>query len=112
MLIDGVSNLYIASQVAYVPPVEGTAEFRVQTTSYDAQYGWTTGGVINMVTKGGSNQFHGSAFEFLQNTDLNANSFDNNLHGLPVDWLRVNIFGGAISGPIKKGQAVLSLFHP
>src|SRR5262249_52781417 len=88
----------------YVPPVEGTAEFRVQTTSYDAQYGWTTGGVINMVTKGGTNRFHGSAFEFLQNTDLNANSFDNNRNGLPVDWLRGNIFGGAVSGPIKKDK--------
>jgi hypothetical protein len=104
VLIDGVSNLYTASNVAFVPPVEGTGEFRVQTTSYDAQYGWTTGGVVNIVTKGGTNQFHGSAFEFLQNTDLNANSFDNNLHGLPVDWLRVNIFGGAISGPVKKDK--------
>ena len=104
VLIDGVSNLYIASNVAYVPPVEGTAAFKVQTTSYDAQYGWTTGGVINIVTKGGGNQFHGSVFEFLQNTKLNANTFNNNLNGLPVDLLHVNIFGGAISGPIVKDK--------
>ena len=62
VLIDGVSNLARAGQVAYVPQAEATGEFKVQTTTYDAQYGWTTGGVVNIVTKGGTNQWHGAAF--------------------------------------------------
>src|SRR5207244_2110422 len=92
VLIDGVSNLARASSVAYVPPVEATDEFRVQTTNYDAQYGWTTGGVVNILTKGGTNEWHGSAFEFLQNTHLNANTFNNNRNGVPRQSSHINTF--------------------
>jgi hypothetical protein len=104
VLIDGVSNLSAGGSVAYVPPVEGTAEFKVQTTSYDAQYGWTTGGVVNIVTKAGTNQFHGSAYEFLQNTHLNANTFNNNLNGIPRQSSHINTFGGDLGGPIRKDR--------
>lgn len=104
VLIDGVSNLARAGQVAYVPQVEGTAEFKVQTTAYDAQYGWTTGGIVNIVTKSGSNQWHGSAFEFMQNTVLNANTFDANRSGIKRSSSNINTFGGDISGPIRKNK--------
>ncbi len=104
VLIDGVSNLAQAQSVAYVPPVEATEEFRVQTTNMDAQYGWTTGGVINIITKSGTNQWHGSLFEFLQNTHLNANTFDNNLNGIPRQSAHINTFGGAGGGPIRKNK--------
>lgn len=104
VLIDGVSNLSRASSVAYVPPVEATDEFRVQTTNYDAQYGWTTGGVVNIITKGGGNEWHGSLFEFLQNTKLNANTFNNNRNGVRRQSSHINTFGGALGGAIKKNK--------
>ena len=104
VLIDGVSNLAKASSVAYVPPVEATEEFRVQTTNYDAQYGWTTGGIVNIITKGGTNIWHGSAFEFLQNTHLNANTFNNNRNGVARQSSHINTFGGSLGGAIKKNK--------
>ncbi len=104
VLIDGVSNLARATQVAYVPQVEGTGEFKVQTTSYDAQYGWTTGGVVNIITKSGTNGFHGAAYEFLQNTKLNANTFQNNRAGLPRENSHIHTYGGDINGPIKRDK--------
>ena len=82
VLVDGVSSLFQASSVSYVPTAEAMSEFKVQTTNFDAQYGWTLGGVINIITKNGTNQFHGSAFEFFQNTHLNANTFNQNLTGV------------------------------
>jgi len=104
VLVDGVSNLSRASTVTYVPTAEATGEFKVQTTSYDAQYGWTTGGVINVTTKSGTNQYHGSLFEFLQNTHLNANTFNSNRTGTPRQSSHINTFGGDIGGPILKNK--------
>lgn len=104
VLVDGISSLFQASSVSYVPTAEAVSEFKVQTTNFDAQYGWTLGGVINMITKSGTNQFHGSAFEFLQNTHLDANTFNNNLNGVPRQSSHINTFGGDIGGPIKKDK--------
>lgn len=104
VLIDGVSNLARASAVAYIPPVEATDELRVQSTNYDAQYGWTTGGVVNIVTKAGSNAWHGSAFEFLQNTVFNANTFNSNLRGVDRQTSQIHTFGGALGGAIKQNK--------
>ena len=104
VLIDGVSNLSKASSVAYVPPVEATDEFRVQTTNYDAQYGWTTGGIVNILTRSGSNLWHGDLFEFLQNTHLNANTFENNRNGVRRSSSHINTFGGYLGGAVKKNK--------
>ena len=104
VLVDGVSSLLEASSVSYVPTAEAVSEFKVQTTNFDAQYGWTLGGVINMITKSGTNQFHGAVFEFLQNTHLDANTFNDNLTGVPRQSSHINTFGGDIGGPIKKNK--------
>ncbi len=104
VLIDGVSNLAGARQVAYVPQVEGTGEMKIQTTSYDAQYGWTTGGVINIITKSGTNQYHGAVYEFMQNTVLNANTFENNRAGFARQSSNINTYGGDINAPIIKNK--------
>jgi hypothetical protein len=61
--------------VAIVPNLDSIAEFRILTGNFDAEYGNYSGGRINVVTKSGSNQFHGSAFEFLRNTDLDSRNF-------------------------------------
>ncbi len=104
ILVDGVSSLSQASSASYVPTAEAVGEFRVQNTNFDAQYGWTLGGVVNMITKSGSNEFHGSLFEFLQNTHLNANTFNQNLNGVPRQSSHINTLGGDVSGPVKKNK--------
>ena len=104
VLVDGISSLFQASSVSYVPTAEAMSEFKVQTSNFDAQYGWTLGGVINIITKNGTNQFHGSAFEFFQNTHLNANTFNQNLTGVGRSSSHINTFGADFSGPIKKNK--------
>src|SRR5277367_2037787 len=104
VLVDGISSLLEASSVSYVPTAEAMSEFKVQTTNFDAQYGWTLGGVINIITKNGTNQFHGSVFEFFQNTHLDANTFNQNLTGVPRQSSHINTFGGDIGGPIRKNK--------
>lgn len=104
VLVDGTSVLSQSSTVAYVPPVSATDEFRVQTSVYDAQYGWTSGGVVNVVTKSGTNRFHGSAYELFQNTVLNANTYNSNYTGQPRGNSHINTFGGSIGGPILKNR--------
>jgi hypothetical protein len=104
VLVDGISSLYEATSVSYVPTAEAVGEFKVQTTNFDAQYGWTLGGVVNMVTKNGTNQFHGALFEFFQNTHLNANTFNSNLTGVRRSSSHINTFGGDVGGPILKNK--------
>lgn len=104
VLVDGISSLFQASSVSYVPTAEAMSEFKVQTTNFDAQYGWTLGGVVNIITKNGTNQFHGSAFEFFQNTHLNANTFNQNLTGVGRSSSHINTFGADFSGPIRKNK--------
>jgi hypothetical protein len=108
LLVDGVTSLYEAQSASYVPTAEAIGEFRVQNTNFDAQYGWTQGGVINMVTKNGTNDFHGSVFEFLQNTHLDANTFNSNRTGVPRSSSHINTFGGDIGGPIKRNKLFFS----
>ena len=96
--------------MAIVNP-DAIAEFKIQTSMYDASYGRNPGANVNVVTKSGTNQYHGTAFEFFRNTDLNANDFfrKTNLpiggvpqNGRPI--LNQNQFGGSFGGPIKKDK--------
>ena len=86
-------------------------EFKIQTSMFDASYGRKPGASVNVVTKSGTNQFHGSAFEFFRNTVLNANDFFRNqsppVNGVPNNSRQVlnqNQFGGVIGGPVKKDK--------
>ncbi len=84
-----------------VPNLDSLAEFRILTNNYDAEYGNYAGGQINVVTKSGTNQFHGNIFEFLRNTDFDAaNYFDQGSRSA----YHQNQFGGTIGGPIKKDK--------
>ena len=88
-----------------IPNPDAIQEFKIQTSTYDASYGGHPGGNVNVVTRSGTNQFHGSAWEFFRNTDLNANSFFDNLDGGGVrQVLNQNQVGGSIGGPIKKDK--------
>jgi Carboxypeptidase regulatory-like domain len=85
--------------------VDGIQEFSVITSNYSAEYGYTSGGVVNAITKQGTNQFHGTAFEFLRNSALDArNFFENSPVILPKSPFRRNQFGGSAGGPIKKDK--------
>ena len=83
-----------------IPNLDSIQEFRVLTNNFDPEYGNYNGGMINVVTKSGSNAFHGDAFEFLRNTDLDARNYFDSTRGA----FRQNQFGGAIGGPIKKNR--------
>jgi len=88
---------------AIIPNLDSIAEFRIITNNYDAEYGNYSGGQINVVTKSGTNGFHGSGFEFLRNTSLDAKNY----FSLPTDKtpvFRQNQFGGTFGGPIRKDK--------
>jgi hypothetical protein len=84
--------------------VDDVAEFKVQTQTQTAEFGSFSGAVINVTTKSGTNEFHGSAYEYLRNSDLDANNFFNNANGVPKTPARNNFFGGTLGGPIKKDR--------
>jgi Carboxypeptidase regulatory-like domain/TonB dependent receptor len=88
------------------PDLDAVQEVNVMTTEYDAQYGRTTGGTVNMVTKSGTNQFHGDVFEFYKDGSLfDANTIQNKVqYGLPTQQQVENEFGGSFGGPIKKNK--------
>lgn len=83
--------------------LENVQEFRVDSSNYPAEYGTGTGGQINVVTKSGGNQFHGSVFEYLRNDALDAANFFDNIIGKKSP-LRLNQFGGSIGGPIIRDK--------
>ncbi|WP_263356205.1 carboxypeptidase-like regulatory domain-containing protein [Acidicapsa ligni] len=84
-----------------IPAPDTIEEFRVQTANFDAAYGRGTGANVDLVSKSGTNKFHGSAWEFLRNNIFNANDFFSKLHGQPRADLKQNQFGASIGGPIR-----------
>ena len=100
-LLDGgnnnnlLNNSYVAN-----PNPDAIAEFRVLESNYSAEYGRNAGGVVSVVTKSGTNSLHGTAYNYVRNTDFNANDFFSNELGAPRNVLKRNQFGGTIGGPI------------
>jgi Carboxypeptidase regulatory-like domain len=112
-LVNGSNvNNALNNGAAVVPNLDSIAEFRVLTGNFDAENGNYSGGLVSVVTKSGTNQFHGSAFEFLRNTNLDARNFYNynNIDpatgqeepGTARGVFQQNQFGGTIGGPIKR----------
>ncbi|MCX6896812.1 MAG: TonB-dependent receptor, partial [Verrucomicrobia bacterium] len=106
MVLDGVPNRtsYGGHNYGIIPTQESTAEVKVITNAYSAEYGNTTGGVINVTTKSGSNEFHGELYTFFRNTGLNANHFERNRQGLPRTRLVYNTQGGVVTGRIFRDK--------
>ena len=88
----------------YFPTPDATQEFRVQQGIFRADSGFSGGTVINIVTRSGTNSFHGTAYDFDENNSFNANNFFNNLNGTRNPPANTSIFGGAVGGPIKKNK--------
>ncbi len=86
-----------------VPNLDSIAEFRILTNNFDAEYGNYSGGIVNVVTKSGGNFVHGSAFEFLRNTGLDARNF----FSPERSFYRQNQFGGTLGGPVRKNKIFL-----
>ena len=87
-----------------IPSPDAIQEFKIQTSTYDASYGRNPGANVNILTKSGSNAFHGTLFEFFRNEDLDANGFFENAENTGKQVLRQNQFGGTFGGPIKKDK--------
>jgi len=109
IVMDGVSqtnqeNNSGVTTPLYTPPVDAVQEFKVQQNTYTAEVGFGGNTVINVVTKSGTNQFHGSAYEFLQNSNLNANNWFNNRNGIGISPQKQNQFGGTLGGPVLKDK--------
>src|SRR5882724_7549600 len=105
--VDGVNNMDVGSNATLLifPSIDSIQEFRVERNSFSAEYGQAQGAVINLITKGGSNQFHGGAFEFYRSDKLNATDFFLNKASQPKSKLKYNNYGFNFSGPIKKNKA-------
>lgn len=86
------------------PAIDSVAEVQVIRNAYDAQYGRSGGGMVSIVTKGGSADFHGTAFDFLRNSVLDANTWSNNRAGLAKPIFQRNQFGGNFAGPVWRSK--------
>lgn len=84
----------------YTPSVDAVSEFKVETNALSAEFGRFNGGVISVVTKSGTNQFHGTIYEFLRNSAMDANNFFANRAGVPLGSLKRNQFGATLGGPV------------
>ncbi|HXW18319.1 MAG TPA: hypothetical protein VEJ39_08440, partial [Candidatus Acidoferrales bacterium] len=100
----GVNDLMFGSIELPIPNPDSIEEFKVQTGEYDASFGRNAGANVDVVTKGGGNEFHGTAFEFVRNDDFNANDFFLNAAGSPRGVLKQNQFGGTLGGPVIKDK--------
>ena len=85
---------------AIIPNLDAIAEFRIVTSNFDAEYGEFSGGQVSVITKNGSNEFHGSTFDFLRNTDVDARNYFSPTRGV----YRQNQFGGTLGGPIRRDK--------
>jgi hypothetical protein len=104
-LLDGLDNNQVSDNlVGYAPSVDAIQEFNEITQNAPAEFGNFMGGIISTTIKSGTNQFHGTVFEFFRNDVLNANEWNNNFTGADKTKLRWNEFGGALGGPIKRDK--------
>jgi hypothetical protein len=103
VLLDGIPSAPPTDDyksLSIFPSVDAVAEFKVQTSNFSAEFGLTGGGVINVIYKSGANDVHGSAYDFLRNSDLDANSFFSNRSGVALPSFKRNQFGFSLGGPV------------
>ena len=100
ILIDGVpSTTGFFDQITTIPSIDDTQEFKVQSNNMSAEYGRYSGGVVNVTTKSGTEQLHGTVFEFLRNSALDANDYIDKEHNRAIPPFKMNQFGFAVGGP-------------
>ena len=104
LLDGGLNNDLLDNGVVYNPNPDSIQEFRVLTNNFTAEYGRNGGGIVTVVTKSGTNDWHGSAFEYNRNEAYNANDFIDNSQGKPRAILKRNQYGATFGGPLKKNK--------
>ena len=109
IMMDGVpvtmnSNTNNMNANSALPTIEGVEEFRIQTNSYSAEYGRSGGGVLTMTTKSGTNELHGTLFDFLRNNKMDSNNWFANRRGRELGTFQRNEFGFSVGGPIVKNR--------
>ena len=105
ILLDGAENTNVFdTSVGLLIPQDAVQEFRIITNNFDAQYGRSSGGVVNVITKSGTDNFHGDAWEFNRLSAYTANTFTNDANSVPKGQYTRNQFGYDIGGPIKKDK--------
>ena len=110
VLMDGgESRGFTSGGQAYSVPLESVAEFKVETASYSSEFGHAGGGVVNVATKSGTNEFHGVVYEFLRNDHLNANSWSNNRNRIQRGLFIRNEFGAALGGRVIRDRTFFFL---
>jgi hypothetical protein len=102
--LEGDNNYTHGGMGAIPTPIESIEEFKVATNNQTADFASSAGGQVMLVTKRGTNSFHGAAYEFYQSQLFNANTWDNNRHGNPIVKFHDNRFGGGIGGPLLPGK--------
>lgn len=104
VMVDGISSNRGGNATGFSLPASAVDQVIVQGTQFDAEQGWTTGGYVNTISKSGSNTWHGHAYDYIQNTILNANDWgDINSNSPRAPW-HFNYFGGEVGGPVKKNK--------
>ncbi len=101
----------LATGIVPIPNPDAVEEFRTETSLYDATTGFSGGGNIVLVTRRGTNQYHGTVYEFLRNTDMNANDFFFNAAGKPRPIMQQNQFGFSMGGPVPKSGKTYWFFN-
>jgi len=116
-LVNGINlNDNVQNQITFQPPIDTLAEYKIDNSTFPAQYGRNSGAIVNLATRSGTNDFHGEAFEFFRNNDLDARNFFNpalsatGVH-LPQASFKRNEFGAALGGPIKQNKVFFFLAY-
>ena len=105
LLLDGAANTTADVNRGIInPPVDSVQEFKVQSNSYDSEFGRTTGGIVNVITKSGGNDLHGLLYDFERHSVVEANNWFNNRAGLPNPSFKRHQFGANAGGPIIKNR--------
>src|SRR5436305_7551124 len=110
-MVNGINlNDMVQNQITFQPSINTVSEFKVDNSTYSAEYGRNSGAIVNIATRSGTNQFHGEFFEFLRNHDLDARNFFNPA-GTPQSTFKRNNFGANFGGPIKKDKTFFFLSY-
>ncbi|HYK35762.1 TonB-dependent receptor [Alloacidobacterium sp.] len=110
-MINGINlNDMSQNQITFQPSINTTAEFKISNSTYSAEYGRSSGSIVNVATRSGTNGFHGEAFDYIRNNYFDARNYFNRKPN-PMNTLRRNNFGGAFSGPIWKDRTFFFLSY-
>jgi hypothetical protein len=111
-LVNGINlNDNVQNQITFQPPIDTLAEYKIDNSSFPAEYGRNSGAIVNLATRSGTNEYHGELFEFFRNNDLDARNFFNTVAQGPQAPFKRNDFGADFGGPILKNKVFFFLAY-